>query len=132
MQLDSGADSITSHMGKTPVEPGTAALRDEHDRLVARLSVRRSIDAVRRGSYAAFALLITGGLSVKLAYDRWGPHPPRAFKGPPVLFFAACAAALACLGVAVVSFATARRRMLLEDEEFARLRSLRDQLELDP
>ncbi len=107
-------------------------LRVEHDGLAARLACRSSIDWVRRGAYSAFALTISGGLSVKLAYDRWGPDHPRAFKGPPLFFYMALGVALACLAVATYSFARARREMRREDADYARFRALRQRLGLDP
>lgn len=109
-----------------------AALRVEHDRLSRKLSTRHSIDAVRRGVYAIFGLFICCGLSAKLAYDRWGPNPPRVFKGPPLFFYLAMAAAAVCLVIAGLSFLQARRKMRLENRDFSRLRELRDRLELTP
>ncbi len=110
---------------------GTESRRVEHDELARRLAARRSIDHVRRGSYAAFLLVVTGGLAGKIAWDRWWSTHPRAFKGPPVLFFLALAAALACLAVGASAFARARRLMHEEDRDFARLQALRHELELD-
>jgi hypothetical protein len=107
-------------------------LRSEHDRLALGLSTRRSIDAVRTGAYASFGLFICSGLAAKLAYDRWGPHPPRVFKGPPVYFYLALAATVVCLALAGRCFARARRQMRFEDQEFARFRDLRRRLGLDP
>lgn len=110
---------------------GMESRRVEHDELARRLAARRSIDHVRRGSYAAFLLVVTGGLAGKLAWDRWWSTHPRAFKGPPALFFLALAAALACLAVGASAFARARRLMREEDRDFARLQALRHELELD-
>jgi hypothetical protein len=106
------------------------ALRAEHDALAERLAARASVDDVRRGFYAVFFLVITVGLAAKLAYDRWGPYHPRAFKGPPFLVFLALAAALVCAVVAAVSFARGRRKMRAEEAEFTRLRSIREKLGL--
>ncbi len=110
---------------------GADSRRTEHDELARRLATRRSIDHVRRGSYAAFLLVVTGGLAGKLGWDRWGSTHPRAFKGPPVFFFLSLAAALACLAVGASAFARARRLMRQEDRDFARLQALRHELELD-
>jgi hypothetical protein len=112
--------------------PGTEARRTEHDALARRLATRHSIDHVRRGSYAAFLLVVTGGLAGKLAWDRWGSTHPKAFKGPPLFFFLTLAAALACLAVAVSALVRARRLMREEDRDFARLLALRRELELEP
>ncbi len=108
------------------------ALRAEHDALAARLATRRSIDFVRKGAMVGFAGFIAAGLSAKLAYDRWGPKHKVFFKGPPLFFFIALAAALLLAGWAVVSFTRARRIMLGEDAEYRRLRELRRELGLDP
>ncbi len=110
----------------------TSALRAEHDDLARRLSVRRSIDVMRRFAYTAFAAFITAGLSAKLAYDRWFSIRPNRFKGPPVYFFIALAVTIVLAAVAAVLLIRARRLMRGEDELFARMRALRDQLELDP
>ena len=109
----------------------TAALRAEHDDLARRLAARRSIDLVRRGAWAAFLLVVTGGLSAKLAWDRWGSTHPRAFKGPPALLVLVLLAALACLAVAGAAFLRARRLMRQEDRDFARLLELRRRLGLE-
>ena len=53
-----------------------AALRAEHEVLAGRVVVRRSIDDVRKGAYAAFGLVMSSGLSIKFAWDRWGWGPP--------------------------------------------------------
>ena len=103
--------------------PGeTGALRAEHDDLARKLATRRSIDHVRRGAWAAFLLVITGGLAGKLAWDRWASTHPRAFKGPPVLVHLALAAS---------AFVRARRLMRQEDRDFERLRALRRELGLE-
>ena len=115
----------------TPAADETAGLRAEHDQLAARLVARRSVDHVRRGAWAAFLLVITGGLAAKLGWDRWGSTHPRAFKGPPGYFYLALAAALSCLALAVAAFARARRLMRGEDRDFERLRELRRRLGLD-
>ena len=119
-------------MGTAGIEESTEALRAEYDALATRLVVRPSIDSVRRGAYAAFTLVVTGGLSAKLAYDRWGPNRPSASRGPPVYFYLALTAAILCLAVGVDSFLRARRQMRTEDHDYARLRALRDQLGLEP
>jgi hypothetical protein len=112
--------------------PGeTGALRAEHDDLARKLATRRSIDHVRRGAWAAFLLVITGGLAGKLAWDRWASTHPRAFKGPPVLVHLALAAALVCLALAASAFVRARRLMRQEDRDFERLRALRRELGLE-
>jgi hypothetical protein len=107
------------------------ALRVEHDALAARLATRESVDEVRRGAWAFFALIITGGAAGKLAYDRWAPHHPQAFKGAPIFLYLATLAALACAAVAAVALVRARRHMRVEDADFARLRELRALLGID-
>jgi hypothetical protein len=111
-------------------DPG--ALRREHDRLAAQLEARRSIDLVRRGAYSGFAGFLASGVAVKLAYDRWFSVRPTRFRGPPVYFFAALSVAIVLVVAAVVLVAKARRLMRAEDQLFARMRALRDRLELDP
>lgn len=115
----------------TTADGDAASLRAEHDDLARRLGTRHSIDLVRRGAWAAFLLVVTGGLAAKLGWDRWGSTNPRAFKGPPILFYLALAAALACLAVAAAAFRRARRLMRQEDRDFARLRELRRRLEME-
>lgn len=108
------------------------ALREEHDRLAARLAVRRSIDHVRRGAYGLFFSVVSGGLAAKLAYDRWFSTRATRFRGPPIFFFLAAALAAALLAFTAWSFLRARRQMAREDADFARMRELRRTLELDP
>ena len=110
-------------------DPG---LRQEHDRLAARLAVRRSIDHVRRGAYGLFFSVVSGGLAVKLAYDRWLSTRATRFRGPPIFFFAAAVLAVALVAFTAWSFLRARRQMAVEDADFARMRELRRKLELDP
>ncbi len=115
----------------TPAVDEASPLRAEHDELARRLAARRSIDHVRRGAWAAFLLVVTGGLAAKLAWDRWGSTHPKAFRGPPVFFYLALLAALACLALSAAAFLRARRLMRVEDRDFERLRDLRRRLGLD-
>jgi hypothetical protein len=109
------------------------ALRSEHDRLALQVATRRSIDDVRRGAYAAFGVVITGGLAIKFAWDRWGwgPRPARPPGRYPLLFLAALAVAIVLLAVAVGAFRRARSTMVVEDRDFARLREIRGRLGID-
>ncbi len=109
-----------------------AALRIEHDALAAKLAVRRSIDLMRRFAYCAFAGFIMGGLSVKLAWDRWFSVRLTRFKGPPVYFFVALAITIVLVALAAHYLIRARRLMRSEDALYARMRELRDRLGLDP
>ena len=61
-----------------------------HD-LAGKVATRRSIDDVRKGAYAAFGLVISAGLTVKFAWDRWGwgPRPVRPPGRYPLLFLGA-------------------------------------------
>jgi preprotein translocase subunit SecY len=104
----------------------------EHDALAERLAARSSIDLVRRGALTGFAGLIVGGLAVKLGFDRWFSTRPTRFVGPPVLFFSALALALVLVFFATCYLMHARRRMQVEDAQFARMQELRSRLELDP
>jgi hypothetical protein len=130
--MTAGAPEAGPGAGRSPAEDGEA-LRAEHDRLAARLSVRRSIDSVRAGAYASFLLVVTGGLAAKFAWDRWGwgVKPLRPVSRTPLLFLVALVLALACLAAAWVAFARARRTMREEDREFARLRTLRQKLGIE-
>ena len=114
-------------------EPEASALRAEHDDLAARVATRRSIDDVRRGAYASFALPVSAGLSVKFAWDRWGfgPRPARPVGRYPLLFLAALALSLLLLFVAQSAFRRARRTMKVEDRDFARLQEIRQRLGMD-
>jgi hypothetical protein len=111
-----------------------AALREEHDRLAGELAARKSIDDVRRGSYTSFLAIVTGGLCIKFAWDRWGfgPHRTPAVLKFPLLFTLALVATLACAALAARAFSRARRLMRVEDRDFARLRHLRERLGIEP
>jgi len=107
------------------------ALRAEHDELAGRLAIRRSIDQVRLGAWAAFLLVISGALAARLGWDLWGSIHPRAYRAPPALFHLALAAAILSLALAVRAFVRARRLMREEDLDLARLRALRRELGLE-
>jgi hypothetical protein len=109
-----------------------AALLAEHDALAERLSTRRSIDLARRAAYTGFAGFLASGLAAKLAVDRWFSMRPTRFRGPPVFFFVALAAALALVLATAVVARRARAHMREEDAAFARMRRLREALGLDP
>jgi hypothetical protein len=116
-----------------PDEP--AALRAEHDRLGEQLAVRRSIDVLRRALYLLFFGLISVGLTVKLAWDRWGVLKPGVVRelhaGRPLFFLLATALTMVLLGLAVRGLVRARALMRGEDALFARYRALRERLGLD-
>jgi hypothetical protein len=108
------------------------ALRAEHDTLADRLAVRRSVDLLRRAAYCGFGSFIASGLAARLAWDRWFSTRAVRFRGPPVYFFLALAAALVLGAVAALLWMRSRRLMRAEDADFARFRSLRDLLDLEP
>jgi hypothetical protein len=110
-----------------------AALRAEHDDLAGRVATRHSIDDVRKGAYAAFGLLMSGGLAVKFAWDRWGwgPRPVRPPGRYPLLFLAALGLSIFLAVFAAGAFLRARRAMRVEDLDFARLREIRARLGID-
>jgi hypothetical protein len=117
----------------TPADP--AALKAEHDALAARLEIRSSIDAARRGAYQIFAGLIGAGTCIALAWDRWGTLRPgmvRKLGGSPVFLFVAMVATVVLLSFAIRSFLRSRALMRDEDALFARYRALRATLRLDP
>ena len=109
------------------------ALRAEHDDLAGRVATRRSIDDVRKGAYAAFGLLMSAGLTVKFAWDRWGwgPRPARPPGRYPLLFLAALGLSVLLAVFAAAAFRRARRAMRVEDLDFARLREIRARLGID-
>jgi hypothetical protein len=112
-----------------------AALRAEHDELARRLESRLSVDEARRGLQRLFVGLIAVGLSVKLAFDRWGELAPGAVRkphgGPPLFLWIASAAAVVLLVLAVRALLAARRLSRDEDRLYARFRRLRAELGLD-
>jgi hypothetical protein len=109
-----------------------AALRAEHDALAVELATRRSIDLLRRVAYSGFAAFITAGLSAKLAFDRWFSLRPSRFKGPPVWFFCAVGVTVVLFALAAVWLTRSLRLQRVENARFARMRELRERLELDP
>ncbi|HET7824754.1 MAG TPA: hypothetical protein VFK90_05455 [Anaeromyxobacter sp.] len=115
--------------------PTRERLRAEHDALAAALAVRTSIDWARRAFYELFIGLLSVGLTVKLAWDRWGALRPgvarKPITGPPVFFWIATAAAVVLLLLAIRSFVTARRLGRAEDAKWIRYRELRAVLGLD-
>jgi hypothetical protein len=122
-------------MSTDPTGSDPTALRGEHDALAEQLAARRSVDHVRRGAYVGFAALIGVGLSVKLAWDRWGPPRAGVVKklphGLPLFFILAIVATLV---LAIVAGRALRRAGALRREEdalFTRLRALRVALGLD-
>jgi len=117
----------------TPDPQGEATLRTEHDLLAGRVSARRSIDDVRKGAYAAFGLVMSAGLTIKFAWDRWGwgPRPARPPGRYPMLFVLALCLSVFLAVFALAAFRRARRAMLVEDRDFARLREVRERLGID-
>jgi len=113
--------------------PEEAALRAEHDELADRVATRRSIDDVRKGAYASFALVMTAGLSVKFAWDRWGwgVRSTKPMGRYPLLFLGALGLSLLLAFLAVAAFRRARRAMKGEDSDFGRLRDIRRRLGMD-
>lgn len=113
-----------------------AALRAEHDALAARLEVRRSVDETRKALYLVFFGLLSVGLTVKLAWDRWGTLKPGVVRklhtGPPLFLAVAGAVAIVLLVLAIRAFLRARRLGREEDALFARFRALRDRLGVEP
>jgi hypothetical protein len=110
------------------------ALRAEHDRIAEEIGTRLSVDHVQNGGVLAFFSFICVGLTVKLAWDRWGwlpvnkPPPP---PGIPLWFLMALVLAAVLIGFTVREFLRARVLRAVEAEKFARLLVLRRELELD-
>jgi hypothetical protein len=113
---------------------GGDARRAEHDALARRLEVRGSIDELKRGLMRLFLGLISVGLTVKLAWDRWGVLKlgvVRTVRGPPVFLWIATTVAIALLVLAIAALVRARRLAREEDRLFARFREVRAELGLD-
>jgi hypothetical protein len=110
------------------------ALRAEHDRIAEEIGTRRSVDHVQTGGVLAFFSFISVGLTLKLAWDRWGwlpvnkPAPP---PGVPMWFLMALVLAAVLVGFTVREFLRARVLRAVEAEKFERLLALRRELELD-
>ncbi len=119
-----------------PPAPPSDALRAEHDALADRLSARRSVDVARRALLQIFFGLISVGLTVKLAWDRWGVLRPGVTRkhhaGPPLFLWIATAVTVVLLVLSIRSLLRARSLMREEDALFARVRQLREALRLDP
>ena len=119
----------------TPHDVTPAALRAEHDELARRLEVRVSIDHLRRGLLRTFVGLISAGVTVKLAWDRWGVLKPgvvrKALVGRPLFLWVATVVTLVILSLGIASLLRARRLAREEDRLFARFRELRGKLELE-
>jgi hypothetical protein len=113
-----------------------AALRAEHDALAQRLAARRSIDWARKALYLLFVGLLSVGLTIKLAWDRWGVLKPgvvrKVHTGPPLFFLVALSLALVLLALAIRGLLRSRALMREEDALFARFQALRARLGLDP
>ena len=119
----------------TPHDVTPAALRAEHDELARRLEVRVSIDHLRRGLLRTFVGLISAGVTVKLAWDRWGVLKPgvvrKALVGRPLFLWVATVVTLVILSLGIASLLRARRLAREEDRLFTRFRELRGKLELE-
>jgi hypothetical protein len=110
------------------------AQRAEHDALARRLEIRASVDELRRGLVRLFLGLISVGLTVKLAWDRWGVLKPgvvRTVRGPPLFLWIATAVAVVLLVLAIRALARSRRLAREEDRLFARFREVRAALGLE-
>jgi hypothetical protein len=110
-------------------------LRAEHDALAKMLEIRRSVDELRTFAYVAFGALLSLGLTLKFAWDRWGwsklPRPPVRGRYPLLVVGAGILfAALTFLAVRAWRRAQAHRRE--EEPMYARFRELRKTLRLDP
>lgn len=133
--MTSGANAPGAPAPPRP-PPSDDALRAEHDALGERLAARRSIDETRRALYLVFFGLISVGLTVKLAWDRWGVLKPGVVRklhtGPPLFLVVAGAVAIVLLVLAIRAFLRARTLMREEDALFARFRALRERLGIAP
>src|SRR4051812_885794 len=107
--------TVSSQQGAT----GPEALRAEHDALARRLEVRASIDHLRKGLLRVFFGLISTGVTVKLAWDRWGTLNPAAVRrfhaGPPLFLWIATLLTVVLLVLAIGSLLRARKLAREED-----------------
>jgi heme exporter protein D len=124
---------MTTPVATTQETPGS--LRAEHDDLARRLEVRESIDHLRRGLLRIFVGLIATGVTVKLAWDRWGVLKPGVIRKPlvgrPLYFWIASVVSLVVLLLGIAALVRARRLAREEDRLFARFRELRARLGLE-
>lgn len=115
---------------------GDPALRAEHDAVAQRLAVRPSVEALRRAAISGFLALVSFGISWGLTWDRYGKAPTRhALAHTELYTYGALFTFVASVVLAVLCFVTlARWRRLAreEDQLFARLRTLRRALGIDP
>jgi hypothetical protein len=113
----------------------TGALRAEHDELARRLEIRTSVDHAKKGLIRIFVGLLSTGLAIRLAWDRWGPlkpgHVRRVAGKYPLFLYAAGTVAVVLLVLGIVSLLRARRLGREEDRLFARFRQLRAELGFD-
>jgi hypothetical protein len=111
------------------------ALRAEHDELARRLEIRTSVDHAKKGLIRIFVGLLSTGLSIRLAWDRWGPLKPghvRRLTGKyPLFLYLAGAVAVILLVLGIASLLRARRLGREEDRLFSRFRQLRAELGID-
>lgn len=121
--------------GPVPTGGDAAALRAEHDTLARKLEIRRSVDELRVAAYTGFASVISLGLSLKFAWDRWGwsklQKPP--IRGRYPLLFLGALLLFAALGyVTLRALRRARAHRAEEEALYGRFRELRQLLRLDP
>jgi hypothetical protein len=111
------------------------ALRAEHDVLADKLKVRRSVEALRTAAYSGFAAALSFGLTLKLAWDRWGwsrlPKPPPRGRYP-ILVIVAVILFGVLAWVTARALRRARARREVEERLAVRYEELRRTLRLDP
>src|SRR6266542_295191 len=107
----------------TPNAPHAAssatALRAEYDESAGQLEARASVDELQNGLLRLFLGLISTGLAVKLAWDRWGVLKPGVVRitqhGPAVFLWLAMGVAVTLLAYALRALLRARRLGRAED-----------------
>src|SRR5437870_5244689 len=97
---------------KREAQSDTGALREEEERLAARLVTRRSIDQLRLGLYLAAAGALAGAGTARFALGVSSQETEGPIPGFALL--AATGATAALLFAAVSTFARSRRSMRLE------------------
>lgn len=122
-------------MSAAETQDAQGTLRAEHDELARRLEIRTSIDHLRKGLIRIFLGLLSTGLAIRLAWDRWGPLKPGVVRKvvgeKPLFLWIATAVALFLLVQGIVALVRARRLGREEDRLFSRMRQLRAQLGFD-
>lgn len=111
-------------MSRRVTDHAASSLRQEHDQTLSRLSARASIFHFAHAAVSIFIACIMGGAAFKLASDL-------EYAWAPSLSLPALVISVAAGGYGLVRLVIGRIALVAEHREFARLKTLREQLELD-